>query len=56
MLLIVALSNLVGILLPLLLEKIGVDPAVAASPVITSLTDISSLLIYFFIAKTIMKL
>jgi magnesium transporter len=56
MLAIVCVANMFGILLPLLLQKLGVDPAVAASPVITSLTDISSLVIYFVVAKTMLNL
>ncbi len=46
----VIVANLFGFLLPLLLVSLGIDPAVAASPSITSLTDITSLAIYFTIA------
>lgn len=44
-------SAIVGAGLPILAKKIGGDPAVAASPAITTLVDITGLLIYFFIAS-----
>ncbi len=43
-------STLVGAGLPLLVKKLGGDPAVAASPAITTLVDITGLLIYFGLA------
>lgn len=44
-------SALVGAGLPLLVRKLGGDPAVAASPAITTTVDITGLLIYFGIAS-----
>src|SRR5690606_8086279 len=44
-------SALVGAGLPLLVNKLGGDPAVAASPAITTTVDITGLLIYFTIAS-----
>ena len=44
-------AKVVGSLLPMIAEKIGVDPAVMASPLISTITDAVSLLIYFSIAK-----
>jgi magnesium transporter len=44
-------SALVGAGLPLLVRKLGGDPAVAASPAITTTVDITGLLIYFTIAS-----
>jgi len=41
----------VGCSLPLLAEKIGLDPAVMASPFITTIVDATSLLIYFRFAS-----
>lgn len=46
----VILSKLIGASLPLLAKKIGFDPAVMASPFITTIVDAVSLLVYFRIA------
>jgi len=46
----VAVSKLIGALLPIGAKKIGFDPAVMASPFITTVVDAASLLLYFAIA------
>ncbi|TVR41866.1 MAG: magnesium transporter [Bacteroidia bacterium] len=46
----VVTSTLIGASLPLLVKRLGGDPAVAASPAITTLVDITGLLIYFGVA------
>lgn len=46
----IILSKLIGSTLPLLAKKIGFDPAVMASPFITTIVDACSLIIYFQIA------
>ncbi len=46
----VLIAKIVGCMLPLLAKKIGFDPAVMASPFITTIVDALSLLIYFAIA------
>jgi magnesium transporter len=43
-------ASLLGSTEPALLKRFGVDPAVAAGPVITSLNDISGVLIYTAVA------
>ncbi|MDR0677035.1 MAG: magnesium transporter [Elusimicrobiota bacterium] len=48
--LVVILAVLTGIALPILSKKIGLDPAVLAGPITTSIVDIAGLLIYFNIA------
>ncbi|MGQ9747087.1 MAG: magnesium transporter [Candidatus Caldatribacteriaceae bacterium] len=53
---IVFISNLVGIFLPLLLQKMHFDPAIAATPVITTVVDIIGVLIYFRIAQILLGL
>ena len=53
---IVMFAKLVGSLLPIGAEKIGLDPAVMANPLISTLTDAVSLLIYIFIAKLILRI
>ncbi|MBE6981017.1 MAG: magnesium transporter [Ruminococcaceae bacterium] len=47
----VLLAKLVGAVLPLVAKAIGLDPAVMASPFITSIVDAVSLLVYFLFAK-----
>ena len=54
MLCIVLVANLFGALLPFALERINVDPAVASSPLITSIMDVLGLIIYFSIAVIIL--
>ena len=49
-------AKLVGCTLPMLAKKLGFDPAVMASPFITTLVDALSLLVYFGIATTLLKL
>ncbi|MGM9589550.1 MAG: magnesium transporter [Faecousia sp.] len=46
----VILADLVGGLLPLLAKRLGFDPAVMASPLITTIVDALSLLVYFRLA------
>lgn len=49
-------AKLVGCSLPLLAKKIGFDPAVMASPFITTIVDALSLFIYFQIATMVLHL
>ncbi|MCI9002074.1 MAG: magnesium transporter [Oscillibacter sp.] len=49
-------AKLVGCSLPLLAKRIGFDPAVMASPFITTIVDALSLLIYFRFASVILRL
>lgn len=53
---IVIFAKVVGSMLPIGAEKIGVDPAVMANPLISTLTDTVSLLIYIYIAKLILHI
>ena len=50
----VCIAKLVGSTLPLLAKRIGFDPAVMASPIITTIVDFLSLLVYFTFANTIL--
>ena len=43
-------ATVIGASLPILIKRMGGDPAVAASPAITTIVDITGLLIYFGIA------
>ena len=52
----VLFAKLVGCVLPLLAKKVGFDPAVMASPLITTIVDALSLIIYFNIASAMLGL
>ncbi|MCH4056652.1 MAG: magnesium transporter [Lactobacillaceae bacterium] len=47
----ITVANLAGSLIPMLMDKLGFDPAVASGPFITTLSDLTSVLIYFSIAQ-----
>ena len=49
-------AKLVGCTLPMLAKKLGFDPAVMASPFITTIVDAMSLLVYFGIATALLRL
>lgn len=53
---IVMFAKVVGSMLPILAEKTGVDPAVMANPLISTVTDAVSLLIYIYVAKLILHI
>lgn len=53
---IVAVSNFLGAILPLLIKRVGIDPALISSPLITTLTDVGGLVLYFEIAKLILNI
>ena len=52
----VVIAMAVGCLLPMGAKRLGLDPAVMASPMITTIVDACSLFIYFMIASTILGL
>jgi magnesium transporter len=47
----IMVANLAGYLVPVLIDKLGFDPAVASGPFITTLSDLTSVLIYFNVAQ-----
>lgn len=47
----VMLGSLIGLLLPFIFTKLKIDPATASAPLVTSLSDICGVLIYFSIAS-----
>ena len=51
---IVIVSSLLGVILPLVLQRLRIDPAMASNPLIASVMDILGLLIYFSIATAIL--
>ena len=52
----ILLSQIIGGILPVVAEKLHVDPAVMASPLITTIVDTTTLLVYFNIAKALLHL
>jgi magnesium transporter len=54
MLLIVIITNVLGVTLPLVLVRWRLDPAVASSPMITSIADSAGLAIYFAVATSVL--
>ena len=52
----VVLAKIVGCMLPMAAKAVKLDPAVMASPFITTIVDALSLLVYFLFAKTLLHL
>ncbi|MBL6607859.1 MAG: magnesium transporter [Flavobacteriaceae bacterium] len=51
---VILIAALVGTFVPMLLDKKGIDPAVATGPFITTSNDVFGILIYFLIAKLVL--
>lgn len=51
----ITVATVAGSIIPLVMDKIGVDPAVASGPFISTLSDLTSVLIYFNIAHQFLK-
>ena len=51
---IVTLSTMIGSLLPLLIRRAGLDPAVSSTPFIASVVDVLGLIVYFAVAQVIL--
>ncbi|HEX8269317.1 MAG TPA: magnesium transporter [Flavobacterium sp.] len=51
---VIIIASLIGTFIPILLDKFGIDPALATGPFITTSNDICGILIYFSIAKLIL--
>jgi magnesium transporter len=52
----VIMAKTVGSVLPIVAKRLGIDPAIMAAPLITTIVDAVSLIIYFSIAKVIFSL
>ncbi|HPW54061.1 MAG TPA: magnesium transporter, partial [Erysipelotrichaceae bacterium] len=50
----VSTGPIFGLFIPILLDKMNIDPAVASSPFITTLIDITSVIIYFGFATLLL--
>lgn len=54
-LLIVVWGTVIGSMLPLLLDRMGLDPAASSSPLVATLMDVSGLTIYFVVAMLLLR-
>lgn len=54
MIIVVMVGSLIGMLLPFLLDKLKFDPATASTPLITTIADVSGVLIYFSVATALL--
>ena len=52
----IVLAKALGCAMPMLAKRLGLDPALMASPLITTIVDMASLTIYFTIASAVLKL
>ena len=52
----VLVAKLIGCSLPILAKKLGFDPAVMASPFITTIVDAISLIVYFGISGAVLNI
>ncbi len=53
---VVLVGSVVGAMLPLVFKRLGFDPAIASSPFVASLVDVTGLVIYFNIARVLLRL
>ena len=51
---IVMFGTLTGSMLPLLLKRLGLDPAVSSAPFVATLVDVTGIVIYFSVASLIL--
>jgi magnesium transporter len=56
LLLVVTAGTTVGSMLPLALTRVGVDPAIASSPFVASIVDVTGIIIYFNVAIRLLGL
>jgi magnesium transporter len=52
--LVVVVGTVVGSMLPLLLRRVGFDPAVASSPFVSSVVDVTGIIVYFTVAQQLL--
>ena len=56
MLFVIIVASLIGTFVPIILDKRGIDPAIATGPFITTSNDIFGIFLFFFIAKIMLAL
>ena len=55
MMLVIVVSALVGTFIPIVLNKQGIDPAIATGPFITTANDIFGIFLFFYVAKIVLS-
>jgi len=55
MMLVIVVSALVGTFIPIVLDKKGIDPAIATGPFITTANDIFGIFLFFYVAKIVLS-
>ena len=53
---VIVVASLIGTFIPIVLDKYGIDPALATGPFITTSNDIMGIIIYFSIARLVLKI
>lgn len=53
---VVLVGSVVGAMLPLVFKRLGFDPAIASSPFVASLVDVTGLVVYFNVARQLLQL
>lgn len=56
MIAVVTMAKCIGCILPLIAKKVGLDPAIMAAPLITTILDTCTILVYFNIVTTVFRL
>jgi len=51
----VSLATFIGVVIPMLFNYLGIDPAITAGPLVTTIKDITGLVIYLLIATALLK-
>ena len=51
-----AIASTIGVILPIFLNKLKIDPAIATGPIVTTSVDIFGVIIYFYIASILIKI
>ena len=54
MMLVIVMAALVGTFIPIILDKKGIDPAIATGPFITTANDIFGIFLFFYVAKIVL--
>ena len=54
MLVVIIIAALIGTFVPIILDRKGIDPAIATGPFITTSNDIFGIFLFFYIAKLIL--
>jgi magnesium transporter len=52
----VIVANIIGTILPIILKRLKIDPAISAGPFISTIIDVTSLILYFEIAQIIFNI